>query len=391
MPTRSFLVLAALAAPLLAACGNRDAGRVSSATVVDSAGVLIATSPSVDRSLPWTLTEAFRIGGADSGAASFSAVSAWTVSTDAAGRIFVLDRKQHRVEVFDATGAHLRFLGRKGGGPGEMQDVYSLLVKPDGEVGVVDYEKGALVRWSSEGEVLPEHKFTDFFPNGPLWLSGDTLVFVHGEYKEGTRSQALRIRTPTDTFTTPALVNATSGMVKFSCIGLNLPPMFSADLTWTGDTHRQAVTHQVPYRIDVYEGGVLARSFRRALAPITPDETHVARLHPDGGMKIQFPGGACTVPVSELIEKQGMATQLPMIESLRYDPSGRLWAQRYGFREEPRSLDVFSPDGEYLGTLADRALPLGFIGDDIVLFAESDPETDLPYIVAYRLGGVRRP
>ncbi len=376
---------------LAIACSSPGDVRTSSSTVTDSAGVAIVTGPAVDTALPWTLTETFRIGGADSGAGSFSAAYARGVSTDAAGRIYVLDRKQYRVEVFDASGAHLRFLGRQGGGPGEFQDAYDLIVKPDGEVGVVDYAKSALVRWSTDGEVLPEYAFTDFFPAGPIWLSSDTLVFVHRENKDLAKTQALRVRTPTDTFTTPALNTVTSGMVMFSCIGLNMPPMFTAELVWTGDARRQAVTHQVPYRIDVYEGGALTRSVRRNLTPVTPDETHVARRHPDGGMKVQFSGGACTVPVGELIEKQGVAAQLPMIEALRYDPAGRLWAQRYGFREEPRSVDVFAADGDYLGTLAGKSLPLGFIGDDIVLFAEVDPDTDLPYVVAYRVTGNERP
>ncbi len=369
----------------LVACGAPGDVRQSASVVTDSAGVAIVTGPAEDIPLAWTLTEAFRLGGADTGAGSFSAAYARAAATDAAGNIYVLDTKQHRVEVFDATGAHVRFLGRQGGGPGEFQDAYDLLVKPNGEVSVVDYAKRALVRWSPAGDVLPEYALTDFFPSDPLWLSGDTLVYVHDETNDRERSQALRVRTPTDTFTTPALTSATSGMVMFSCIGLNLPPMFTPTFTWAGDAYRQAVTHQLPYRIDVYEGGVLARSVRRALPPVTADASHVARLHPDGGIKIGFASGECRVPVDELIEKQGIASQLPMIESLRYDPAGRLWAQRYGFREEPRSVDVFAPDGDYLGTLAGKSLPLGFIGDDIVLLGEVDADTDLPYIVAYRV------
>ncbi len=129
---------------------------------------------------------------------------------------------------------------------------------------------------------------------------------------------------------------------------------------------------------------MLARSVRRALPLVTADASHLARLHPDGGMKIGFASGECHVPVNELIEKQGMASQLPMIEWLRYDPAGRLLARRYGCREEPRSVDVFAPEGDYLGTLEGKSLPLGFISDDIVLFAEVDADTDLPYILAYR-------
>ncbi len=383
-------MLIAFVAPALASCGTSEPARVSQSVITDSAGVTIATGPASDVPLDWSLTELFRIGGADSGAGSFSHVDAQHASTDAAGNIYVLDRKQHRVEVFDSTGAHVRFIGARGGGPGEFQDAASMLVLPAGDVGVVDYGKQALVRWRADGSALPEFAFADFFPTHPLWQSGDTLVFVHVVGSERERSYALRLRTSADTFTTPALVLPTSGMVRFSCIGLNLPPMFAPRFVWTGNGQRQALTHQVPYRIDIYEGGRLARSLRRDIPPVTPDASHVAKLHPDGGMKIQYDAGACTVPVNELMDRQGVASQLPMLEALRFDNEGRLWAQRYGIRDEPRSVDVFEANGEYRGTLANKSVPLGFIGSDRVLFAESDPETDLMYIVAYRVSSASR-
>ena len=70
----------------------------------DSAGVRIVDAPAADTPLPWTLSEIRRLGGADSGPASFTEASAWSVGTDRAGNIYVLDRLNSQVAVFDTAG-----------------------------------------------------------------------------------------------------------------------------------------------------------------------------------------------------------------------------------------------------------------------------------------------
>ena len=366
----------------MAACTSADPAATATSTVTDSAGVALVTGPATDMPYPITLTEAFRLGGADSGAGSFSGVDPRLVGTDDAGRIYVLDRQQSRVEVFDRTGQPLAMLGRSGGGPGEIQDPAHLLVLPDGEVNVVDYAKRAIVRWSAEREVLPEIA-TDFFPSEPIWRRGDTLVYVHEDYGETGVASDVRIQSPRDTLPLRSMRQATSGMIMFGCVGLNVPPMFSPRLLWQGTADRLVITAQVPYVIDAFERGRLVRSIRRPIATEAPTLAHVERLHPNG-MKVGFGGGrSCTIPTSELFEKQGVAELVPLVENLRFDPAGRLWVQRFGMRDEPRSVDVFDAEGQYLGTLAGRSLPLGFIGTDTVLFADRDDDTGLVQRVAY--------
>jgi hypothetical protein len=164
--------------------------------------------------------------------------------------------------------------------------------------------------------------------------------------------------------------------------------MFTQALVWSGTAERLATSLQVPYVVDVYEQGRLVRSVRRPITTQAPTVEHVNRLHPDG-MQIRFNGGACTVPAAELLEKQGVADRLPLVEALQFDRQARLWVQRYGIRDEPRSVDVFDRDGNYSGTLSGRAVPLGFIGNDIALFAEPDDETGVVQIAAYALSPPR--
>lgn len=353
----------------------------------DSAGVRIALGPLEDRPVEWTLTEVFRLGGADDGPGSFSSAYPATVGTDRAGRIYVLDGQAFRVEVFDREGKHLRFLGQKGGGPGELDHPGFLVVADDGVVNVLDYAKLALVRWSPEGEILPLVRPDAPFTTGPPTIWGDTLIHVRERYGQNSRAANLRIVAGVDTVDLPGIESPTAGMVMFSCVGLNLPPLFSRAVAFGARDGRIAVTHQVPYEVDLFDGLRLVRRIRRALPTAAPTAADVDRLYPEG-MKVEFGGGgSCTVPAKELFEKQGVAPQLPLIKSVAIGPRRLLWVERYTFPREPARLDLFDREGRYLGTLTGKRLPLGFVGEDVVLFPEEDPATGVIQVVAYRIGG----
>lgn len=72
-------------------------------------------------------------------------------------------------------------------------------------------------------------------------------------------------------------------------------------------------------------------------------------------------------------EKQGFAPYLPMVKRLAYAPDGTLWVQRYTVAEEPQPVDIFDPDGRYLGTLPDGSpFPVGLLPDGRILVSEKD-------------------
>lgn len=356
----------------------------------DSAGIRIIDAPTADSPLPWTITEIRRLGGADSGAASFTEASAWSVGTDRQGLIYVLDRLGSQVAVFDSTGAVIRTMGRKGGGPGEFQFPGSLIVTPAGEASVFDFSKQALVKFAPDGTSLPQFSLQPYgFPAGQIRTNGDTLVMViptGGGENEKFRVQNLRIVSPRDSLTIARDSVPTPGMTMFKCVGMNIPPPFASDLAWNSNGSLVAVTHRVPYTIDFFRGGQLVSSIRRAITPVTATTEHVRKLYPEG-MTVQFGGGGkCTIEAEDIIEKLGAGGDVPFIRAIAFGPDGSTWVERYTFKEEERKLDVFGPDGRYLGTLAGHALPMGFIGDDIVLFPVEDAETGATLVGLYRIG-----
>jgi hypothetical protein len=106
-------------------------------------------------------------------------------------------------------------------------------------------------------------------------------------------------------------------------------------------------------------------------------------------MTIRFSGGgdngSCTTPAEEVAEKAGLAPFIPLVKEVAVAPDGTLWVQRMTFVGEPAATDVFNAEGRYLGTMAGRALPLGFLSGDRVLFAVEDAESGITRIGVYQL------
>lgn len=71
-----------------------------------------------------TLHEDLRLGNADDPDVGFSRIGSVTV--DREGRIYVLERQDRHVRVYDRIGDRLRVIGRTGEGPGEFRAVASL-------------------------------------------------------------------------------------------------------------------------------------------------------------------------------------------------------------------------------------------------------------------------
>jgi hypothetical protein len=110
-------------------------------------------------------------------------------------------------------------------------------------------------------------------------------------------------------------------------------------------------------------------------APLVVDDPTVMR------------GGAveCRIPASDIVETRGIAERVPTIFQMRMAPDGALWVDRQPARAEERRIDVFDPDGVYLGTLPpDAPFPAAFTREGHPVVVERD-DFDLPYLVVYRV------
>jgi hypothetical protein len=77
------------------------------------------------------------------------------VTTDAAGRVYILDAQLNQVHIYSPEGVHLETRFREGDGPGEVRNPSDLIVWPDGAMGILQEYPGQVVRLDSQGNPLP--------------------------------------------------------------------------------------------------------------------------------------------------------------------------------------------------------------------------------------------
>jgi hypothetical protein len=84
-----------------------------------------------------------------------------SIAVGADGTMYVSDRQQDVVRMYDVDGAYVRDIGRQGQGPGEYASAPALGVLPDGTLVMEDGSTSRISFFSPEGEYL------DSFPIGP--------------------------------------------------------------------------------------------------------------------------------------------------------------------------------------------------------------------------------
>lgn len=125
--------------------------------------------PARDQAVRREVRELFSVGAADGeGGDVFGAVG--DVGFDGAENLYVMDRLNARVVVFDSVGRFVRALGRRGGGPGEFSAPQQMAVTREGEVIVSDAGRRALVIFPRAGTARSVP-----FP-GATMLIGQTLA-----------------------------------------------------------------------------------------------------------------------------------------------------------------------------------------------------------------------
>jgi hypothetical protein len=138
------------------------------------------------------------------------------------------------------------------------------------------------------------------------------------------------------------------------------------------------------YSVDVHRGGRRTRILRRDVAPRPVTQAMAEAQYPDG-MTVRMETGPCRIPASEVVQKAGYAETMPAIGAVALDPRGRIWIQRGRVPGEEVPIDVFTLEGDYVGTLpAGSPFPIVFIGDDRIGSVETD-DLDVSRLVIHRV------
>lgn len=336
--TRRLLVAAALAC--LPACGGDRAS--------DASG---AWKPGQE----WRLTLQTTIGSADGyGPDVFAQIV--DVELDAMGRVWVADGQQHQIRVFDSTGAHVRTIGRKGGGPEEFKAIAGMDWAADGTLWVLDGGNMRFAVYDTTGRFITTHRRDLNIVTTPWPLGFDVRGNLY-DRASVTSHEDKEVRLvrfgpglqPQDTFRVPRFedpmfeVSREQGRNR-RISSVNVP--FAASQVWRLDPEGfvwVAITDK--YRLTRYRfDGTVERvvEHQTEAQPVTAEQRKKLL---DTYRGFERSGGR--------VDESRIPKTHPVIVDFFVADNGHLWVMPY--RGSPAKMDIFTPDGTYLGEVSNPA------------------------------------
>lgn len=154
----TFIILAFLFLPI--SCGHSPSDWRGS--IEEKNGTVFVKNPDEPLSHDplFTLDEELSIGGADD-REEYIFIEMSRIAIDDDGNIYILDRREAQIKVFDSRGNYLRTIGRRGQGPGEFQNPIEMFITPDHEIVVEDFSYRKLSFYTLKGEHLKDQYFGD--------------------------------------------------------------------------------------------------------------------------------------------------------------------------------------------------------------------------------------
>lgn len=313
-------------------------------------------------------------------------------AASAPGGFYLLDATSHQVVQVDRLGTPQRVFGGQGAGPGEFQAPIRLFASDD-ELWVADLGLGRYAVFGVDGEF----RHTVSWP-GPGRLNPDGFAIapdgteLFSTWSGSSGHWVLRRvsldGSMTDTLAQMDALPRAPAVVDLPGMGPTTmydPPACSPGLRWTSDgVDRVYTVTSADYRVEERD---LGGQVRRELVGPTPDltvtkadrqafVTQFARLYAvdEQVLRDRNPGMEDRYPFAE---------RRAAIESIRVDPTGRLWVLANTVGSAHTRLDLFDRDFSILGSLRDFPLPEAFTddGDALLRIAGGDDGLDLFIVI----------
>lgn len=313
--------------------------------------------------------------------------SIYAITLDDAGRVYVLDGQARNIRVFDSDGAYIETAARRGEGPGELRNAFSVAVLPDGRI--IAHEPADMLVKVLGPEPRDREHWT--YPPGAVVLpvkplridrNGHVLVTAASSSPAGKVSQYVLVidsdgqlldslAPPGGGFEPPSLQFRLPFPIRGRSTTSVAVPL-TARHHWTMDSNGDFLTGvSTGYRIDLWrDDGVLR--IERDHEPVATSGAervyhrertvrNIRRTQPDWN----WTGPAIPdtkPPFTGLVAGRDgriwvqLSTEAQPVVNDAHDPDNP--RSKPVTWESPVRYDTFEPDGTYLGTLG---TPRGFL------------------------------
>jgi hypothetical protein len=346
----------------------------------------------------WQVREVIRIGTIEGeGPELFGSIR--DIDVDPAGRLWVFEDQALELRVFDVDGSYVRTIGRKGSGPGEFKQVIGMAWGPRERLWLVDAGNNRISVVDTAGAFVGGYAASHLggfvisrWPGG-FDREGHLYSYIP-DRAAGTFEIALvkfdTSLTPLDTIAPPRWGNPDGYFEhRTSDSYMRYSVRYSSRLEWRlAPTGRIWFARTGDYRLyEMSQAGDTLREITRAFeaVPVTGEEidSAVASL-----TSFTRQGGR--------IDRSKFPSVKPALAQFYEDVRGFLWVEPImaDTARQGRALDVFDPDGRYLGRVD---LPFRLSAYPAPTFAHGKiygvtrDEMQVPYMVVaeVRTGGKR--
>lgn len=373
--------------------------------------------PAADRALSGRPTQLFSIG-AEEGQSWEMLSNVDDVAFDRADNLYVLDRGNQRVLVFDRSGRFVRQFGKKGDGPGEFQFPNDLTVHADGSIAVYDLAHRSFSLFGPDGAFrrsvplgedwgMPNGRMIQHPAGGVVGVLRPRPQFEAGQIRQDGAKRLTFARIPLAPngslsrlfeIPDPARVSGSesgTGGAQRIMIRMSPPPEFSPLTLWgvlpDGGT---ALSHTSLYTIKVQDAnGRTVRFLQRPMGVRRPTDADKARarerareaIRSGRGMQVIRMGGsggpAAGMPsesrlreeMERRVNEMEFADTVRALQGMVVAPSGKLYIERTARNiGDPGPIDVVTPQGQYLGTITGTKLPNAISASGRAVIVERD-------------------
>jgi hypothetical protein len=289
-------------------------------------------------------------------------IDPWLSLVDDEENIYIIEKKDKFIRVFNSDGKQIKTIGAKGSGPGEFQAISpSLAVTKDGKTIVPDPTSRRINFFDSSGRFIKSFRWrtsnsnillikkTSFIEN-TMVNSGDAL----GRYMLMTVNEV-------DFDGNERRIEGEYSVTRYSPIRVGDMQVFYNEPVvrmsiFIGDQDRERFYHCInnKYIIEVYDGsGKLFRKIDRSYKPVRFTDADTSNYR------------ASLMGFSEEIVKAIMDREMPkeksIVEKMLVDNNGNLWIQTNEHKHTEDKIltafDIFNSDGRYIAKVWSSVIP----------------------------------
>jgi len=324
--------------------------------------------------------------------------SAVSIISDKDGYVYICDYKASNIKKFDSSGKHVKTIGRMGQGPGEFNMPFQITVA-DNRLIVWDMGNSRLCIHTTDGEFVKSVSVPRdegrpqkmrALPNGDVIIELEKIY-----YGEGDKPQDCIIGLYSPDLEKKKILYSQQVLrnkyMRIESMFTNIIQPFSPDVYWDiSPEGKIVIAYSKEYEIDFYDStkGKMS-SFSHKYKPIRVTEKDKEAFF--GGMTSTTASGSVKQGAPDHILKYTEFPRFkPAFKEIIVDSEGNILvrAHRNNLNEEFHFMDVFEPDGKFIGNIQiteDVSLPRRANIQDGSFWSVKTDEEGLIKVIKYRI------